>query len=105
MTDPDAPRPASAKPSLPRRWARPRALTTILLALVATAVAAPSVLVAIGTRRARACIAAYAEPRGAELPDCRAEIAWFVTPTRVPWTAIPARYRAEELGAGIGIAE
>ena len=72
---------------------------------MATAVAAPSVLVAIGTRRARACIASYAEPRGAELPDCRAEIAWFVTPTRVPWTAIPARYRAEELGARIAIAE
>ena len=65
----------------------------------------PSVLLEIGTRRARACVASYAEPRGADLPDCRAELKWFATPSRVPWTAIPARYRAEELGARIAIAE
>jgi len=84
---------------------RKRAALSIVLALVATAAAVPSVLVEIGTRRARACIASYAEPRGPELPDCGAEIKWFVTPTRIPWTAIPARYRAEELAARIAIAE
>ncbi len=75
------------------------------LAVLAAIAAVPSVMVAVGTRRARACIASYAEPRGPELPDCRAEMKWFVTPTRIPWTAIPARYRAEELAARIAIAE
>ncbi len=75
------------------------------LAVLATIAAVPSVMVEIGTRRARACIASYAEPRGPELPDCRAEMKWFVTPTRIPWTAITARYRAEELAARIAIAE
>ncbi len=73
--------------------------------MVAVAALVPSVLVEIGTRRARACIASYAEPRGPALPDCRVEIKWFVLPSRIPWTAIPARYRAEELSARIAIAE
>lgn len=89
----------------PRRSSRARAAVGIALALVTAALAIPAGMVEIGTRRARACIASYAEPRGPELPDCRAELRWFVTPTRIPWTAIPARYRAEELGARIAIAE
>jgi hypothetical protein len=102
------PRPARRAPKLssrPSRRSRLRTARWILIAFVAIAAAIPSVLVEIGTRRARACVASYAEPRGPELPDCRAEIKWFVTPTHVPWTAIPARYRAEELGARIAVAE
>lgn len=89
----------------PPRSSRLRAARWILLAIVATAAVAPSLLVAIGTRRARACVASYASPRGPELPECRAELTWFVLPTRIPWTAIPARYRAEELAARIAVAE
>jgi hypothetical protein len=104
VSGPDTALTEAAPPATTRR-SRARAARWILLAVVATAAIVPPLLVEIGTRRARACIASYAEPRGPELPDCRAEIKWFVTPTRVPWTAIPARYRAEELGARIAIAE
>ncbi|MFS8068613.1 MAG: hypothetical protein ACMG6S_19825, partial [Byssovorax sp.] len=107
MSGPDVARePETApRPPAPRRSSRARTATWIGLAVLAAIAAVPSGMVAIGTRRARACIASYAEPRGPELPDCRAEMKWFVTPTRIPWTAIPARYRAEELAARIAIAE
>lgn len=61
-------------------------------------------MVDIGTRRARACVAAYEAPRDAALPECQREMRWFVMPSRLPWTATPARYRAEELAARIAIA-
>ncbi len=75
-----------------------------LLVIAAVAFVAPVAVVAHGTARARACVASYAAPRGPELPDCRAEIRWFVTPSRVPWTATPARYRAEELSMRAAVA-
>jgi hypothetical protein len=67
------------------------------LAVVALGFAAPIGMTSNGTARARACVASYRAARGPELPDCREAIRWFVTPSRVPWTATPARYRAEEL--------
>jgi hypothetical protein len=76
---------------LARRW-------YLALAVAAAAgFAAPVAQVALGTARARACIASYEAPRGPELPDCRGEIRRFVTPSRIPWTATPASYRAEEI--------
>ncbi|MEP7124410.1 MAG: hypothetical protein ABJE95_26010 [Byssovorax sp.] len=107
MSGPDAARSPETSPALPAPTWRSRARTAwwILLAAAIVGAAVPSVLLEIGTRRARACIASYAEPRGPALPDCRAEMKWFATPSRIPWTAIPARYRAEELGARIAIAE
>src|SRR5579871_696727 len=66
-------------------------------ALGAIVFAVPVALLAHGTARARACVASYTAPRGPQLPDCREEVRWFVTPSRVPWTSTPARYRAEEL--------
>jgi hypothetical protein len=77
--------------ALARRW------HLGLLAAAALTFAVPVVELAHGTARARACVASYAAPRGPELPDCRQEIRWFVTPSRVPWTSTLARYRAEEL--------
>jgi hypothetical protein len=71
--------------------------------LAAAVVAVPIVELDLGTTRARACVASYDEPRGVALPDCRREMPWFVVPSRVPWTATPARYRAEELGARIAL--
>lgn len=68
-----------------------------LLGALGLAFAAPLALLAYGTARSRACVASYTAPRGPELADCRREIRWFVIPSRVPWTAVPARYRAEEL--------
>jgi hypothetical protein len=82
-------------PGLLRRLARRWYLGVAVAAAAGFAV--PVALVARGTARARACIAAYEAPRGPELPDCRGEIRWFVTPSRLPWTATPARYRAEEI--------
>jgi hypothetical protein len=70
-----------------------------LLAAFFAAVATPSALLAYGTARARACVASYDAPRGPELPDCLREVRWLITPSRIPWTATRARYRAEELGA------
>jgi hypothetical protein len=61
-------------------------------------------MVDIGTARARTCVGSYEEPRSAELPDCRKDIRWFVTPSRIFWTETPASYRAEELQARIAIA-
>lgn len=74
-----------------RRW------RYAVAAVVAVAIAAPVALVKHGTARSRACVASYEAPRGPELPDCRQEVRWFVTPSRVPWTATSARYLAEEL--------
>lgn len=76
-------------------------MALVLLAIAGVAV--PIVELDLGTTRARACVASYEEPRGVALPDCRREMPWFVVPSRVPWTATPARYRAEELGARIAI--
>jgi hypothetical protein len=75
-----------------------------LAGLLAIGVAEPAVQLSHATARARACVASYEAPRGPELPDCRSEIRWFSWPSRVPWTATPARYRAEELGVRAGIA-
>jgi hypothetical protein len=72
--------------------------------VVALGIALPFGLLQVGTQKARACIASYEAPRGASLPDCRQEVRWFVMPSRVPWTATTARYRAEELGARSAIA-
>ncbi len=83
---------------LARRW------RLGVAAVVGLAFAAPLGLLAYGTARARACLASYAEPRGPELPDCRREIRWFVTPSRIPWTAVAARYRAEELSLRAAVA-
>src|SRR5262249_32138984 len=69
-----------------------------ILAALLLAAALPSALLEKGTARARACVASYEAPRGPALPDCLNEIHWFITPSRIPWTAAPARYRAEELG-------
>jgi tetratricopeptide (TPR) repeat protein len=107
VSGPEAARAPETHPGKPGPTWRSRARTArwILLAAAVVGAAVPSVLLEIGTRRARSCIASYAEPRGPALPDCRAEMKWFATPSRIPWTAIPARYRAEELGARIAIAE
>jgi hypothetical protein len=75
-----------------------------LLAAGAFVVGAPIGLLAHGTERARACVASYEAPRGPALPDCKQTIRWFVTPSRVPWTATPARYRAEEVSMRAAIA-
>ena len=88
---PDRPRSPGLLGRLARRWYLGVAVAA------AAGFAAPVVLVAHGTARARACIARYEAPRGPELPDCRGEIRWFVTPSRLPWTATSARLRAEEL--------
>src|SRR5262249_20712224 len=74
-----------------RRW------RVALVGAAALAVSAPIALLSYGTARARACVAAYESPRGPELPECRREIRWLLTPARIPWTATPARYRAEEI--------
>ena len=92
---------APSTPARPRRWGR--VLGVVGLFLVAAGVLLPIVELDLGTTRARACVASYEEPRGAALPDCRKEIPWFVVPSRVPWTATPARYRAEELQARIAL--
>lgn len=68
-----------------------------VIALAAVSFAAPIAVLSHGTDRARVCLASYEGLRGPSLPDCRDEIRWFVTPSRVPWTATAARYRAEEL--------
>src|SRR5690242_18826274 len=90
-----------AKPKR-RRSATLGALAAVVL--VGIGVAAPIVARDMATARARACFASLPLPRGAELPSCRREMQWFVMPSRVPWTASPARYRAEELGARVAIA-
>ncbi|MFO0755524.1 MAG: hypothetical protein U0359_03485 [Byssovorax sp.] len=86
-----------ALPSRRRRWSRVLGAVAALLAIAVALV--PIIELDVGTTRARACIAAYEEARSEALPDCRREIPWFVLPSRVPWTATPARYRAEELSA------
>jgi hypothetical protein len=65
----------------------------------------PVAALEIGTSRARACIASVPRPRGPELPDCRRDISWFGRPSRIPWTATPARYRAEEITLRAAIAD
>ncbi|MFT3764880.1 MAG: hypothetical protein QM820_05085 [Minicystis sp.] len=77
--------------ALARRW------QLGLVAVAAAAFAMPVAFLAHGTERARACVASYEAPRGPELPDCKREVRWFVGPSHIPWTATPARYRAEEL--------
>jgi hypothetical protein len=89
---PARPSPFASARGLLRRW--PLGLAAISALGV---VAVPYALVAHGTERAKACVASIEAPRGAELPDCRSEMRWFVLPSRVPWTANAARYRAEEL--------
>lgn len=97
---------APPKPTTPvgllRRLARRWYLVPALLGAVILAV--PAGMLALGTARARACVAGYAAPRGAALPDCRAELRWFFLPAHAPWTATPARYRAEELTLRAAIA-
>lgn len=92
---------ASVDPPRPRRWGR--IVAVVVLTLAAVIVALPIVELDVGTTRARSCFALYEAPRDVELPDCRKEIPWFVIPSRVPWTATPARYRAEELQARIAV--
>lgn len=70
------------------------ALATALVAVVA---GGPSLMIAIGKRRASACFEAIEAPRGAALPDCGREARWFELPSRVPWTRRAATARAEEL--------
>lgn len=84
--------------SLARRW------HLGLLAVAAVAAAAPVGMLAHGTSLARACVASYEAPRGLELPECRGLIPWMVFPSRVPWTASPARYRAEEITVRAAVA-
>lgn len=85
-------------PALARRW------RLGLLAIAAAGFAVPIGMLAHGTASARACVARYEAPRGPELPACKQEIRWFVLPSRMPWTATPARYRAEELNMRVAIA-
>lgn len=89
---------ARAEATAPRR---PRRLWRwVALALLGAAVTAcfvPGLMVATGARRARTCFAAVQAPRGATLPDCGAEMKWFIWPSYVPWTSWDARYLAEEL--------
>ncbi|APR86739.1 Chromosome partition protein smc [Minicystis rosea] len=84
--------------ALKRRW------PLGLIAVAAAGFAAPVALLAHGTERARACVASYEAPRGPALPDCKREIRWFFTPSRIPWTATPARYRAEEIAMRAAVA-
>jgi hypothetical protein len=103
---PDLVPPPHALVALRRVWRRVVAARWRLglLVVLLLAAAAPSALLAYGTARARACVASYEAPRGPDLPDCRREISWFITPSRIPWTATPARYRAEELGVRVAVA-
>lgn len=92
------PSPAIAeKPRAPLLRAAVARLHLGVLAISALSFAAPIASVSHGTEQARACVASFEAPRGPELPDCRHEVRWFVTPSRVPWTATTARYRAEEI--------
>src|SRR5262249_13642038 len=95
-------------PALTPRHVKPRARSCrwlgVPLLLAAAGSLSPVVLLQIGTRRSMECVASYEASRGPTLPDCRSEIRWFVTPSRAPWTATPARYRAEELSARIAVA-
>jgi hypothetical protein len=76
-----------------------------LLGAAAVAALAPGVMVSAGTRRARACFDAVQAPRGAALPDCGAEMRWFIWPSYVPWTSWDARYQAEELWVRLAATE
>lgn len=79
------------------------------LAVLATGAAAsvtvPELMLAQGTREAKACLASYEAPRGPEQPTCGKLVEWMVLPARLPWTANRARYRAEELNARIARAK
>jgi hypothetical protein len=76
-----------------------------LLGAAAIAFATPIGMLSHGTDLARACVAEYEAPRGEALPECRGIVRWFVTPSRIPWTATSARYRAEELNMRAAIAD
>lgn len=78
---------------------RIRIALILVVALGVLVYVTPVVMVEIGTREAVECLAKYGEPRGAEHPDCLVPIRYYVWPSRIPWTAHPASYRAEELFA------
>ncbi len=87
-----------------RRTRRGRAAALGVAALIAGAASVPVGMVEIGTRRAAACLASYEGPREPVRPVCGPLMDWLVLPSRVP--LLPAaRYRAEELGARIPMAE
>jgi len=65
------------------------------------AVAIPEALLDRGTQQAQECLATYAQPRGPETPRCESALGFLRIPSRFPWTANRARYRAEELGVRI----
>ncbi|MRG93603.1 hypothetical protein [Polyangium spumosum] len=75
------------------------------VAVVATAAAAsvtvPEIMLAHGTREAKACLASYEAPRGPDQPACGELVEWMILPARMPTTSDRARYRAEELNARI----
>jgi hypothetical protein len=73
-------------------------------ALLAAVGAAPFAMVEIGTRGAAACVASYEAPREPVRPSCATPMDWFVFPSRLPFVP-SARYRAEELGARIPMAD
>jgi len=66
-------------------------------ALVAIVYGVPKGMLAIGARRAAACLEEIEAPRGPALPDCRRALGWFDLPARAPWTAGAARARVEEI--------
>lgn len=79
------------------------ALGTLVVLLFALW-AVPLLMLDIGTRRARACLARIEGPRGPALPACDELAGWLRLPQRVPWTARDANMVREELSARMAIA-
>jgi hypothetical protein len=92
-------------PGAPRRRRLVSIGLAVIAGLAAVAFAAPYASVALGTRRAEACLERYRAARlPGERPDCGPEMRWFMTPSRILWTREAASYRGEELYARIAIA-
>lgn len=72
-----------------------------LLLLVATV---PVVLLDVGRRRARRCLARIDAPETTRLPACDAHASWFALPAKVPWTARWTSLLTEELSARMAVA-
>ncbi|MDI1443981.1 hypothetical protein [Polyangium sp. 6x1] len=78
------------------------------VAVLATGAAAfvtvPELMLAHGTREAKACLGSFESPEAPDLLTCREPMEWMLLPARLPLTANRARYRAEELNARVAVA-
>ncbi|MDI1475515.1 hypothetical protein [Polyangium sp. y55x31] len=91
-----------------RRLGKAQTIALAGVAVLGTGAAAfvtvPELMLAHGTRQAKACLASIESPEAPEELLCRGPIEWMLLPARLPLTANRARYRAEELNARVALA-